>query len=90
MNNEKAQARLHHVRARIAAHPLMDPRMQEARRIVKESRVEDRRLVTTELRERNLPTMRQQVMTMIVGLPSLARLNRERIKLEDKLNHRTS
>ena len=90
MNNEKAHARLRHVQARIAAHPLMDPRMQEARRIVKESQVEDRRLVTTELRERNLPTMRQQVTTMLFGLPSLARLNRERIKLQQGLDESPS
>ena len=86
MNNEKAHARLRHVQSRNAAHPLMDPRMQEARRIVKESQVEDRRLVAAELRDGNLPTMRRQVVTMIVGLPGLARLNRKRIKLERELN----
>ena len=86
MNYEKAQARLRHVQARIAAHPLSDPRMEEARRIVKESQVEDRRLVTTELRKKNLPTMRQQIMTMIFGLPGLARLNRERVKLQRRLD----
>ena len=85
MSNKKAQARLRRVQERIAAHPLMDPRMQQARRIVKESQVEDRRLVAAELREKNLPTMRQQVMTMVFGLPGLARLNRERIKLEQEL-----
>jgi len=86
VNNKKAQARLRRVQERIAAHPLMDPRMQQARRIVKESQVEDRRLVAAELRERDLPTMSQQIITMVFGLPGLARLNRERIMLQRRLD----
>jgi hypothetical protein len=64
--------------------------MQEARRMVKESQVDDRRVVAAELRDRNLPNMRKQLMTLIFGLPSLARLNRERIKLERELGDLSS
>jgi hypothetical protein len=63
--------------------------MQEARRMVKESQVDDRG-VAAELQDRNLPNMRKQLMTLIFGLPSLARLNRERIKLERELGDLSS
>jgi hypothetical protein len=85
----QAQLKLDATNARIAAHRLNSTAMTDARAVVKEHRDEGKDAVVQALSERALPTAAQQGKALVLGLPSLARLNRKRLKLEDLVSRLT-
>ena len=68
----------------IADHPLNAPDMLAARAVVKEHRAGGRDAIEAELAQRGLPRLSAQSRTLFSGLTSLARLNRKRIRLEQR------
>ena len=81
----KARNRLRDVQRRIADHPLNAPEMLEARALAAEDRDGDREAVGSELARRGLPSIGAQSRALVLGLTSLARLNRKRIRLEQRI-----
>ena len=90
-NHEKLatlQARLAEVNARIAAHPLNSAEFARAREVGAAKTDEDAAAVNAELAAQGLPTLGRQARMMALGLTSLARLNRKRIRLEESIARR--
>lgn len=79
--------RLEAINARIDQHKLNSPQMKAAREVVAENRDEGRQAVEQALSERGLPTTAEQGRALLLGLTSLARLNRKRVKLENRIAH---
>ncbi|MCC9176817.1 MULTISPECIES: hypothetical protein [unclassified Arthrobacter] len=91
MANENAQRaslqrQLDSMNRRIQDHPLNSEKFTRARALVKESSVEDRVEVSATLREQGLPGVGAQMRMLALGLASLARLNRKRLRLENMLS----
>jgi len=78
--------RLERINSRIAAHPLNSEQFLRARAVVSQAGDAERSEVDATLREQGLPGLGAQTKMMMVGLASLARLNRKRIRLEEKLS----
>jgi hypothetical protein len=74
--------RLDTVNAQIAAHPLRSDQFVLARAVVARTQSAGDEAVKSALREQALPAPRVQMRMMALGLASLARLNRRRIRLE--------
>ncbi|AWB85617.1 hypothetical protein C3E77_02580 [Mycetocola zhujimingii] len=81
----KARDELRRVRERIDQHPLNDPAFLEARSVIAEHQESEREVVAAELARRNLPSLGSQSRALVLGLTSLARLNRKRIRLEEQI-----
>lgn len=81
----EARVRLAVVRARIARHPLNAPALVAARELLAEHRDLGKEELTRLLAERGLPGPAVQGRYLLRGLPSLARLHRERLRLEASL-----
>ena len=79
--------RLADINSRIDQHTLNSPGMKAARALVADKKDLDRQAVELALAEHDLPTTAQQGRALILGLTSLARLNRKRIKLEKRIAH---
>lgn len=82
---DAARAKLEAVTARISAHPLNAAPMVEAREFAAEYRDSGMDAVNRALLERNLPSTSEQSKALLLGLASLARLNRRRIRLEARV-----
>jgi hypothetical protein len=80
----KVKKQLREVQEQIADHPLNAPDMLAARAVVKEHRAVERDAIETELARRDLPRLSAQSRALFLGLTSLARLNRKRIRLEQR------
>lgn len=80
------QRRLDQVNRRLQNHPLNSEKFLRARALMKESSVENHAEVSAALREQGLPGLGAQMRMMALGLPSLARLNGKRLRLENMLN----
>lgn len=81
----EVRRKLEDVDAQISAHPLHSDSFEEARRLGAERVHDDPRSLDNELRSRGLPTLAKQARMIAFGTPSLARLNRKRLKLEQQL-----
>ena len=81
-----ARARLEQVNAKIAAHPLSSVRFVRAREVVSAAGDAERDAVEASLRAQELPSLAEQGRMLALGLVSLARLNRKRLRLEKKLS----
>ena len=73
------------VQRRLAEHPLNSDEFTRARALIKEMPDADRTSVEAALQAQGLPGFGRQTRLLLVGLPSLARLNRRRLRLEAKL-----
>jgi hypothetical protein len=87
-NDALAEARnkLDSVNGRINAHVLNTSPMKEAREVVAQHRDDDKSVIQEELRKQGLPTTGEQGRALLFGLTSLARLNRKRIKIEERVS----
>ena len=81
----EAREQLRSVQARIAGHALNAPEMRAARAVAAKHRDGDRAAVEDELARRGLPSLGAQSRALALGLTSLARLNRKRIRLERRI-----
>jgi hypothetical protein len=84
----RTQGQLDGINARIDAHALNAPPMKAAREVATEYRDGGKEAVERELAERSLPGAAVQGKALVLGLASLARLNRKRLKLENRLDRR--
>ena len=82
----KAKEQLRDVQRRIADHALNAPEMLKARALAAERRDGDRDAVESELARLGLPSISAQSRALVLGLTSLARLNRKRIRLEQRID----
>ena len=82
---EKARDELRAVRERIDQHPLNAAEFLEARSVIAEHQESEREAVVAELERRSLPSLGAQNRALVLGLTSLARLNRKRIRLEERI-----
>lgn len=81
----KAQHQLDAINARIEAHALNAEPMKSARAVTAEHRDAGRDAVEQALAERGLPGAAEQGKALLLGLASLARLNRKRIRQEGRV-----
>ena len=81
----KARNELRAVRERTDQHPLNAPEFLEARSVVAEHQDGEREVAEAELARRNLPSLGAQSRALVLGLTSLARLNRKQIRLEERI-----
>lgn len=82
----EAREQLRSVHRRIADHALNAPEMVAARAVAAVHRDGDRAVVENELSRRGLPSLAAQSRALVLGLTSLARLNRKRIRLEQRID----
>ena len=80
------QQQLDVINARIDAHALNTAPMKAAREVTAEYRDGGKDAVEKALADRGLPGTAVQGKALVLGLASLARLNRKRIKLENRLD----
>lgn len=80
-----ARSRLSAVNARIDNHALNRSPLKKAREVVAKFPDADKAVVERELASRQLPGLAAQGRALLFGLASLARLNRRRLKLENKI-----
>lgn len=80
------QRQLDQVNRRLLDHPLNSEKFTRARALMKESSAEDQDEIRAALQKRGLPGVGTQMRMMALGLPSLARLNRQRLRLENRLS----
>ena len=80
-----ARERLVDVNQWIAAHPLNSTDFRRARALVGTMPEADRTEIESALRDRGLPSLGKQTKMLALGVTSLARLNRKRIRLEKRV-----
>jgi hypothetical protein len=87
-NRVTTQQQLDVINGRIDAHALNTAQMKAAREVTAEFRDGGTDAVQKALADRGLPGTAVQGKALVLGLASLARLNRKRVKLENRLDRR--
>ena len=82
----QAQTELADITRRIDNHPLNTIPMKDAREVVTENRDAGKDAVEVALSERALPSAVEQGKALVLGVTSLWRLNRKRVRLENRIS----
>jgi len=82
----RAQSELADINRRIDNHPLNTSPIKDAREVVAEHRDAGKDAVEVALSERALPSTVEQGKALVLGVASLWRLNRKRVRLENRIS----